>query len=311
LDNITVFGLMMWVHPSIFVNPGLFAPCEGFQQLVDKLAAPFRINFGTTITGVVRDNGVVTISYNSKSAEFDFIVFTNKWAEGESNFIDMRPAEIDAFSGLATTHVRSYIVSADHGVFTGADRLVTANNVALDSWYPTQNNWTYICLNYAAARYPGLDFTGYPDVRVCAQYFYDDPPPLTVTNNAATAELENFLNHMGATTGGTPLTTADYTIVATFDTPLYWQKFYNISHYWDIWEMQGKYNAWYLGSACTGMESAVDMMDYAKQLSETYAVRTPAPTPPTPPAPEPQACYGSLAQISAVLVLALCTLIVL
>jgi len=292
LEKVSAFGIMTWVHPSTFKGEPAWLPCAGYLALLETLALPFRIEFNADITSVKRTDTEVTINYNGGSETFNWIVFTNKFNGDSADFIDLRADEQQYFANLHTSHLKTYLISTDAGVFLHPEKTVVLNLDALTpTWMPDVSSWTYGCVNSLALRNPGD--TSLTDVRICAQNFYDEK---TSTQAEQEAELQTFLARMGA--NGQPVATSDYEIVYTVETDIYWQKHPNneLGRLWDIWNIQGflnfsigeinvlgKYRSFYIGSATTGIETVADMFDYSKQLVDKFVEREADPE----PSPEP------------------------
>jgi hypothetical protein len=217
LEEITVFHLFTWIHPSVILAPNNFVPCEGYQAVLDRMVASANLSiiFNSTVTQVVRNPDFVAVTNNGVTVNYGWIIFTNK--PNNFGFADLRQDEIDLFAKLASKQVRLVAInSTNSSLYQSLQSIILPLNYDLSS---TGTDWTQACRNDHFQRYP---YDTPSNNFQCFQAFYNRNQSNNVTLTEMDTEIDNFLNALSALYNNSFV---PYDVYSSFETYDYFFRF--------------------------------------------------------------------------------------
>eukprot|EP00123_Amoebidium_parasiticum_P000704 comp11579_c0_seq1/m.6052 comp11579_c0_seq1/g.6052 ORF comp11579_c0_seq1/g.6052 comp11579_c0_seq1/m.6052 type:complete len:535 (-) comp11579_c0_seq1:398-2002(-) len=264
IDEVPAYYGFMWSTPTIFLS--IIAPNanntvsmlrDGWGQLWKRMARGKDIVFNSNITEVNRNSQKVQIKYQVKgeptprSEIYDFLMVSSKWPD-TFKFIKGRADEVDILGRPKSAKFHAVLFEADdiprNYQLLFADKLVRSVKEKPHLCYYRRDlgnlfpNLTEPRDIYVGGQQVGFGLDNGISDDVLDRQFYDDLDKLGAKNARV---IERF--------------SPPYF-------PRFSQKELLQGYPWKLWDMQGKYRTWYIGSVAAGLESTADVIDYNYRL---------------------------------------------
>lgn len=281
-ETAAVYGLM-WVPPTVI--RGVFTPENGFwilrggfQTLVTEIAERNKLNIllGTDIKSIQRQVGPSGINVIYKipgnplliTERFDFLILTPAM-NSLFSIVDFNPKEKSLFSTLTNANYVTTLIESDNGR-RGRDPQSYYNSDIEQPTYPVYATYnTYHAKN---------NITGDPHRLGIRENGPDRNPQETVmyyqygTENPWTKDID-FIIQSKLSAHLQRFDKTNPKILEQIKWGYYFPRFRipeaNRGYLWDILDMQGQFNTWYIGSSVC-FESMESVIEYNNLLMKLF-----------------------------------------